>query len=336
MSTYANELQNLPDVYGIAMRANINELTKVVERIIDSPLVTTGSGGSFSTSSYVAEIHKRITGNIAVALTPLQIIEGMRIKSPVFCFSASGKNHDICGAFENIAMNQSGLISVLTMSENSPLMKLVEKHQHANAVILKHDLFNDGFLSVATYFASVILMERAYSQVLGTELGLPQNLMTLEDQSLQKFKFPEIEHFVSGTLSRRTVSMLYSTIFDPIAIDLESRFVEGALGNLQTSDFRNFGHGRHNWLTQHGQETGIISLISNNSKQLAEKTLSLIPDSVEKAHIIFHGSESLQRISALISGLYISLAAGNLASIDPGNPIVPEFGRKIFDINPGS
>ena len=108
------------------------------------------------------------------------------------------------------------------------------------------------------------------------------------------------------------------------------------LGNLQISDFRNFGHGRHNWLAQYGKETGIISLISNNSKQLAEETLSLIPDSVKKSQIIFHGSESSQRISALISGFYISLAAGNVASIDPGKPEVQEFGRKLFKIKPKS
>ena len=236
MSSYANELQNLPQVYRAAMEANIDELVRIVEQIIDSPLVTTGSGGSYSTSSYVAELHRRITGNVALALTPLQIIEGMRIKSPLICFSARGKNNDICVAFESTAVKESGLISVLTMRENSPLMKLVEKYQHTNAAILQHPSFKDGFLSVATYLASVILMERAYSKVIGTDLDFPKNLQTLEEESLQKFRFSEIEQLVSGSLSCPTVSILFSTIFNPIAIDLESRFVEGAL--RESSNFR--------------------------------------------------------------------------------------------------
>jgi hypothetical protein len=44
---------------------------------------------------------------------------------------------------------------------------------------------------------------------------------------------------------RRTTVVLHGPATRVGAIDLESKFTEAALGNLQVADWRNFAHGRH-------------------------------------------------------------------------------------------
>lgn len=43
--------------------------------------------------------------------------------------------------------------------------------------------------------------------------------------------------------------ILYSAKSYPVALDIESKFSEGAVGNTQLADYRNFAHGRFNWFT---------------------------------------------------------------------------------------
>src|SRR3954471_4703185 len=54
-------------------------------------------------------------------------------------------------------------------------------------------------------------------------------------------------------------SVLFSPSLAAAAADLESRFIEGALGNLHAADWRNFGHGRHHWMAKRPSETGIVA-----------------------------------------------------------------------------
>ena len=46
-------------------------------------------------------------------------------------------------------------------------------------------------------------------------------------------------------LERGTLVVLHGPDTRSAAVDLESKFVEAALGDIQTADYRNFAHGRH-------------------------------------------------------------------------------------------
>jgi hypothetical protein len=74
------------------------------------------------------------------------------------------------------------------------------------------------------------------------------------------------------------------------AVDLESKFTEAALGNLQAADYRNFAHGRHHWLAKRGHESAVLALISEADRELAERTLNLIPREVPQARMYIDGA----------------------------------------------
>jgi hypothetical protein len=116
------------------------------------------------------------------------------------------------------------------------------------------------------------------------------------------------------------------------ALDLESKFTEAALGAVQVSDFRNFGHGRHHWLAKHGTSTGVLALISNRDRVLAERTLRLLPPDVPKASLELGHDGALATLSGLVHVFHLTAAVGRVRGIDPGRPGVPSFGSKLYGL----
>ena len=140
---------------------------------------------------------------------------------------------------------------------------------------------------------------------------------------------------VATIAARETVSVLHTPQTGLAATDIESRFVEAALGSLHSADLRSFGHGRHLWLAKRADRTGVLALISEDYKGLADRTLALLPAATGVFRVDFRGAAPLQALSALLVGLHFAGAGGRYAGIDPGNPRVPSFGRKLYNLGPG-
>src|SRR5262249_25457568 len=129
-------------------------------------------------------------------------------------------------------------------------------------------------------------------------------------------------------LTGRTVSLIYSPLLTAAVVDLESRFVEGALGNIHAADWRNFGHGRHHWLAKRACDTTVVALISAADEALAARTLDLL--SGTRTHAVrYEGAPDEQCIFAILFSLHLAELAGEAVGIDPARPGVPEFGRKL-------
>ncbi|MFS8116849.1 sucrose-6-phosphate hydrolase, partial [Rhizobium jaguaris] len=96
--------------------------------------------------------------------------------------------------------------------------------------------------------------------------------------------------------------------------------------------YRNFAHGRHHWLAKRGDISGVLALVSDHDRALAEKTLDLIPGDIPKAVVDLPGTPVATMISSLIAALRITEWAGLAVGIDPGRPGVPDFGRKLYNL----
>ena len=333
-SRYTRELASLDEVYEAAFSTNINSLSKALEAQIDKPLIAIGSGGSFSTATLAAQLHEWATGLVSRAATPLSFLEGPSLNAAVLCLTASGRNHDICAAFKAASIAERGPVSALVMSERTPIHALAERFSRATAVSVCHGSFRDGFLAVATLVAASVILTRVYHELTSTAHPLPTCLRDLENETLRFLEYRAVPDVVSSAVAKPAVSLLFSPLLCATAVDLESRFVEAALGALHTADFRNFGHGRHHWMAKRTDRTGLIALVGGSDAPLADKTLALIPERVETCRIDLHGEPQSQMISALIVGLYASLAAGRHAGIDPSKPGVPQFGRRLYRLSP--
>lgn len=333
-SRYLKELSRLDKVYRAALTMDVTPLIACVERWVAHPMLMVGSGGSFSVARYAADLHEFSTGQLARAVTPLEVISKEKQNCGLVCFSASGRNHDIIAAFREAAMQEVEPLTALVLSAHSPLEKLGTRFRYTDIVNMKHRLFADGFLAVASLVGISILLTRAYRAVFGQpEQGIPNDIAELIHQVTSFLKLEEIGIAANDAMEgREYVSVLYSPKLAVAAVDLESRFVEAALGSLHVADLRNFAHGRHFWMARNAKKTGVLALISEEQRELGDRTLSLLPKELKVLPIWFRGPSYVQGFAGLIVSLFIAGSAAQLAGVDPARPGVPVFGRRLYHL----
>lgn len=332
---YAGELKRLHQAYATACRVDIAPLAEIVEGMAGRPVLTVGSGGSYSMASFAAFLHELYTRAVARPVTPLELISTPVREVGVLCFSASGRNRDICIGFKTAALREARPLAALVMAGKSPLHDLGRTFAYSDIASYPSANFRDGFLAVASLIGAAVLMVRAYRRVADIDEQMPEGLDAFMEATAGIADCSKIIEIVAPAVSMTSVSMLHTAALKPVAIDLESRFVEAALGRLHTADLRNFGHGRHYWFAKRASETGIVAFIGDNTRKLADRTFALLPDSSPIARFDFEGRRDAQALAGLVIGLYVAEAAGRVVGVDPARPGVPEFGRKLYRLGPG-
>lgn len=331
---YLNELSRLDETYRAALVMDVAPLAACVERWATRPMRMVGSGGSFSAARYAADLHESKTGQLARAATPLEVVSKQDLDSGLACFSASGRNQDIVAAFRVAARREDEPLSALVLAADSPLEKLGRRYGYADVVSMGHGSFADGFLAVASLLGAAVLLARAYRAVCGQSgRDMPGSIAELIARTTSMSGPGEIPDEANSVMrGREHVSVLYSTELAAAAVDLESRFVEAALGSLHIADLRNFGHGRHFWMARKARETCVLALLSEAQRELGTRTVSLLPKDVAVAPIWFRGPSDVQGIAGLVVGMFVAGSAAGLAGVDPANPGVPVFGRRMYHL----
>src|SRR5438552_5573863 len=91
---YLSELNQLPETFRWAGKHSLEGLVKPIQAASCYPLVAVGSGGSFTTADFACFLHRELTGRMASALTPMEVVRtGIDLRSEsVFLATAGGKN----------------------------------------------------------------------------------------------------------------------------------------------------------------------------------------------------------------------------------------------------
>lgn len=333
---YAVELGQLSTTYAWAAKANIAELVGAVSESATLPLLTVGSGGSLSAAHHASAVHQEMTGLLSKPVTPLEIVRSSIYLGAhgVLLLSAGGTNADILASLRNVIEREPRRCTVLCFRPGSALSELAAQYQFVQLVEMNPPTAKDGFLSTNSLLAFAILLERAYAQVYGTGEVLSETLDALLpcfspfERLIARFR-----NDCRPLWKRDTVLVLHGTAVHAAAVDLESKFSEAALGHVQVADFRNFAHGRHNWVAKRGDTTGILALFSDPDRELADATLRLIPSNVPVARIDLPAAGAPSRIAALIAVLHLVGDVGEAREIDPGRPHVAAFGRQIYHLH---
>lgn len=319
---FSIELSIIDDTYQWAKSIDIAILKSGLQGC-KAPVLVVGSGGSFS-ACHLLVILLQNKGVFAKAITPLELQYSKEIirNSVVFFISASGKNSDILFAYKTAVANHPAFIEGLCMNLGSKLKKQSLIHNISRIMELKCPAGKDGFLatnSLIAYFA--ILSQLTGHSPSISSLSLSEELKT------------RIINFVSSLHTDYTITILYAGWGQPVAIDIESKFTEAGLGNILYSDFRNFGHGRHNWFDKKKKQSAIVALVTPSEKLLAEKTLALLPTHIPKLTLetIYEGPGG--SIDLLNHSFFLAAAAGQKNGIDPGRPGVPAYGSKLYNLN---
>ena len=287
---YIQELEQLRTTYDWALGVDIDRLAAAIHDVTHLPLAAVGSGGSLTVAEFAVHLHERHCGLLSRAFTPLSAVH-----SPinfrhcgVFMATASGRNPDVLGSYRRLAASEPRHLLILCLAKDSPVARLAARHTIANVVEMVPPVTRDGFLATNSLLASVVLLLRAYAEAFGVATGLPQLWTSLFPEEARR----KLATALRPTWAKQTHIVLHGATSRIAALDLESKFSEGALGNLWTSDYRDFAHGRHYWLAKRGASTAVLAFVGPEELSLADRTLSLIPEAVHivREHIPFEGS----------------------------------------------
>ena len=322
---FAQERKELPATYGWARSADVSSLSRLIGDFGRLPLLTVGSGGSFSAASFCAFLHELATGVVAKACTPLELQETSLIlaNANVLLFSARGRNRDVLHAFSVAVDRDARHVGAVCLDAESPLADRTRSIRSAYVPPVSPPVRKDGYLATNSLLATTVLLFRAYQEVFGLTEELPASL----------HDFTTLPEVAPSFFRRSTVIVLHDLTMRSAALDFESKFCESALSDVQVLDYRNFAHGRHLWLARHGERTGIVAMHGAGSEALAERTLALVPDSVDIVRIRSTLGSALAPIDALLQVLQLTALAGDAASVDVGRPHVPSFGRKLYHLS---
>jgi hypothetical protein len=326
---YKLELKQLETTYRWALHVDISDFSKEVKKADNSPLLAIGSGGSLSTACLIAALEQRRGGNFASFDSPLLASRNPAFlaRARVFIVSARGRNPDVLGFARNAAAAEPVSLTSLCSTTDSPLTNAVSSFNRGAGYEFASPSGKDGYLATNSLVALNTLVTRAY----GRSDTLPRHWSDLFDPTDLRQSLTD-DRRGTTPLQSDEILLLFGPDTRPAAVDFESKFHESGLANVQLSDYRNFAHGRHLWLAQRPNTT-VFLFVCPNDKGLAEATRKLLPKSVQtiKVETALDGAAAAFAMQAAVFEI-VSLY-GEDRGRDPGRPVVPGFGRKLYHLN---
>lgn len=327
---YINELGQLESTYRWATMADISRLRQAVITAGSLPLIAIGSGGSLTAAHFLAGLHRRYSGQVANVATPLEVMaEDFHRHASIWLLSAGGGNVDINAAFDALAKREPAQLGVICGRPESPLVAKACKHNYVDLIDFTLPTGKDGFLATNSLLAFCVMIARAYAE---TYNNVEVCFGNVERVGFSGDILNGWKEAVGCLWLRPTTIVLHGIASRTGAIDLESKFTEAAIGNLQVADYRNFAHGRHHWLAKHSEDSGILAFTTPVDRSLAERTLALIPANVPITRIDLEGDYITTSLASLVAAIHITGWAGISKGVDPGRPGVPAFGRKLYNL----
>ena len=331
---YVTEIGELDDTYSWSLSASVDRLADSLLESAEHRMLAIGSGGSLTSAHFACLLHTLFTGRASQVFTPYELIgstQALQDSSVLVC-SAGGSNPDVIACAENAADRSPQQLFVITTRVDSPLERHLQARSWPSCYAYATPTRKDGFLATNSLLATLVLLARAYETAFKVTSCLPANLDDLLHPGISRAEFLKERNAAFSPLCQRdTFIVLHGANTKPAAADFESRFTEAALGCVQLADFRNFAHGRHHWLAVHGDTSSVLAFSSPGDREVADRTLSLIPKHVPRLHIgVGEGLDGT--IAAICQSLFLAHVAGPLKNIDPGRPHVPMFGRKLYHL----
>ena len=331
---YARELEALSDTYDWAFKTPIDSILEAVKRSAGLPLYVVGSGGSLTSATFASMLHQQ-TGMLSKCCTPLEFLEIDNIdnKCAILMVTAGGNNNDILSAFDKAVVLEPELLGVVCASTKNKISSKASEYPDVLIHAVRPPIGKDGFLATNSLLATMVWLARAYADSfsgINNVFDSPESI--LYDETPKKEFESEMLTNLSKLKDRDTIIILHDFWGGAAALDIESKLIEAGLVGVQLADYRNFAHGRHNWLDKNGDRTGIIALVTPKCTELTAKTLDLIPNSIPVVKLSSNFDGPAASLNLLVKIMYVVKFFGSIKGIDPGRPKVAQFGRKMYNL----
>jgi hypothetical protein len=325
--SFEKEMYDLNKTYISTFNNEDNTIINFLSSLKEKIILLIGSGGSYSVASAIEYLCAR-KGFFAKAITPLslnQYKEQIRNYNAILV-TAGGRNSDSLNSYKFLHDLEPQNLLTICMKKDAPIKTLQSTDLHNFFYEFDLPTKKDGYLAVNSLIASILIFSKSMYEIYNDDFY----------KLSPEFDFSNdvvVSEKINNVLFKESIIVLHGGITTPIAIDLESKFSETALGNIQLVDFRNFAHGRHFWLDHRKDSTSIISLIGKSEEKIAAKTLSLIPDSIPRYEVYLQEDNIMNMLQAYYKMFTIVNIAGKIQNINPGKPKVVDYGKKMYHIS---
>lgn len=325
---YRNEVRSLPDTYQWAVSHDSRRLKTLFEDHIGATLIAVGSGGSYSTATAAAAMHRFYHSSPGFAVTPLEL-EASSIEesnASLWLFSGSGRNIDIRRCVKT-ATSEENRLTIVCGKKGSPLEKEAKRSFIDRIFSFDTELGKDGYLATNSLFASCIVLSSAFCR-------LPDQLSELLKGTLDTDTAEEQlrRSVYSAAADRSHAIILHGPSGAAGALDLESKCTEGAIVASSVADYRNFAHGRHNWINRFGGNSFVVAFVGPGEEALAHRTLTLIPNEIPRVEVALGSDFAIAQTLSLFFSIQMAGWLGEINDIDPGRPHIPTFGRELYHL----
>lgn len=312
--------------------ADLADLVACFESGKYRPLVAVGSGGSLSAAHHLARLHRTFCANLSVALTPYQFrTEPVPRAAHCWIFSAGGSNVDVVAAVTAARRAEVAAVNALTIRSRSALSRVASGDPAVRFHHLGIPSKKDGFLATNSLLAFCVVATRAYLEMHARDEEWDAVVKVL-DESLNETSRDGWRDGALSVAGREHLVVLHDANTSLGAFDLESKLTEAGIVGVQLADYRHFAHGRHHWLAKNGSNSGVLALVSDADRSLTRRTIRLLPADVPTAVIDIPGECEVAQLTSLLAAFRITEALGFARGIDPGQPGVPDFGRKLYGL----
>jgi len=333
-SRFTSKLDSLPETIRLVEAFDIASLAEAINDGKYRHAILVGSGGSVISAEFFARCRETLRLGYSSIETPMQFVLGNADirQCDVWFFSASADNSDIIAAVKSAFVRKAKAVHIITRSPDATAAREIAiRGGQVYAVPVTE--FKDGYLATHSMVSTITCLLAAADKLTDAPLG--KKLLQSFGKRVEDAISPNARaraNFIFGTLSLEdTIIIIADPQLRPISVLLETSAWETGLCPVQSTDFRNFAHGRHAWLHHRGDRSLVLALTGNESRSIWEPLENALPSNLRRATIDFTDCGRFANAVGIVEGLILIEAMGRSVKIDPAKPGMGPFGPEMYE-----
>ena len=332
---FTEKLDALTATLDLMASYDVGGIATALARGCDRHALAIGSGGSAIAAEYLLRCRDTLGLGPTTVATPMQgVLDHHRLDATdAWIFSAGGDNPDACAIAQALTDREAATINLITRNPHGAAAAIVTRSGGTVHALPVADA-KDGYLATHSVFAmttALLLASHFVSRepdTVNEALGRVASLLLASRDAGNRDLLVKRWTPIRAT---DTIIITADSSLRPVASLLDTSLWEASLCQVQTTDFRNFAHGRHAWLHHRPDSTIVLALTAMNSRIAWSAIETVLPKNVRRNVLDYNAGGRLDNLLGIVDGLSHIEAIGEVLGVDPGKPGLGDFGRAIYD-----
>jgi|SRR5579864_4733006 len=331
--SFAENFGRLSTAFRSGWQLDVAPCAEIIKNLEQKRTAVVGSGASRSLAIFAEKALRSCLNVYASAIPPLGLSEDRNRFDAGLLFSASGDNVDARFAADvSLAAGFDPLI-VFTQNPHALILRELADYKPFSPVVGRmrdrNQPEHEGFLGILTLCEALAAFCKTLSLALNADWsGLPSDVDQWVNDSHNWMANNTSR--IANLLSSKHLVALGGYWSEPVLADLESKWVEGGLGWIEISEFRNFSHGRYMNSFRHKADTTFVFFSTPDDAVVDRETYQLLSNHFEVIRFSSSQTGPVGVCELLVWMLQLCKAAAEGRQINVTAPEVPDEGRQLF------